>query len=58
MRDGNGLFMKWVSIELLFVCMVEICMVFVCGQKLLDFDANTELDFVFPCVVEIDSISM
>ena len=58
MRDVNGSFMEWVSIELLFVCMVEIGLVFVCGQKLLHFDTNSELDFVVPWVVEIDSISM
>ena len=60
-RAENYLFLVWGSIDVIFVRVVEIDLVFVCWPKitwLQGFSVSIELDFVFVWVVEIDLISV
>ena len=55
MRVGNDLFLTCRSIDLLFVWVVAIELVFVCWPKITLFVVSIELDFVSAWVVEIET---
>ena len=58
MRAEKDLLLVWGSIDLVFVRVVEIDLVFVCWPKTLGFNMSIELDFLFVWVVETDLISL
>ena len=58
MLDKNDLFLVWGSIDLAFVRVVEIDLVFVRWPKITWFECEHRTDFVFVWVVEIDLVSL
>ena len=58
MRAEIDSFLVWWSIDLVFVWVVEINLVFRCGPQIAWFNVSIEIDLDFVRVVEIDFISV
>ena len=56
MRAENDMFLLWGSTDLVFVWVVDIDLIFVCGPEITSFSISIEINLDFVRLVEIDLI--